>query len=335
MKAQIIRKFGDVSVFELTDISKPSLKPGHVLIKVHASSVNQIDCKIRSGAVLDIAPDFPAVLHGDVAGTIEALAADVIDFKIGDEVYGCAGGLRGLGGALAEFMLADARLLAKKPKSLSMMESAALPLVSITAWDALFNKAHLDKQKTVLIHGGVGGVGHIAVQLAKSVGAKVYTTVVNQEDIPLAKKLGADEVISVKEDPEKYVQRLTKGRGFDVVFDTVGGSNLDRSFFAAALNGIVVTTSARSTHDLTPLHNKGLSLHVVFMLLPMLTDQGREAHGEILKKLAVIIDQGKLKPLIDPKHFALKTVNEAHSFLESGKAKGKVVLTIKNEGNEL
>jgi len=334
MKTQIIKKFGDVSVFQLTDIPKPSLKPGHVLIKVHATSVNQIDCKIRSGAVPDIAPAFPAVLHGDFSGTIEEMATDVTDFKIGDEVYGCAGGLRGLGGALAEYMLADAKLIAKKPKSLSLMEAAALPLVSITAWEALFDKAHLNKQKTVLIHGGVGGVGHIAVQLAKSVGAKVYTTVVNSEDIALAKKLGADEVISVKEeDAEKYVQRLTEGRGFDVVFDTVGGPNLDHSFFATAMNGVVVTTAARSTHDLTPLHNKGLSLHVVFMLLPMLTHQGREMHGEILTKLAEIVDQGKLKPLIDPKHFTLKTVNEAHAYLESGKAKGKVILTIQNEDN--
>lgn len=134
MKGQLTKKFGDPSVFELSEISKPSLKSGHVLIKICATSVNQIDCKIRSGVVSAIAPDFPAILHGDVAGIVEEVADDVKTFKVGDEVYGCAGGLKGSGGALAEFMLVDAKLIAIKPKSLSMLESAALPLVSITAW---------------------------------------------------------------------------------------------------------------------------------------------------------------------------------------------------------
>lgn len=327
MKAQLIKKFGDPSVFELSEIATPDLKPGHVLIKVSATSVNQIDCKIRSGAVPAIAPDFPAILHGDVAGTIAAVAEDVKNFKVGDEVYGCAGGLKGSGGALAEFMLADARLLAKKPKSLSVLDSAALPLVSITAWEALFTKANLTNKKSILIHGGVGGVGHIAVQLAKWCGAKVYTTVLKNEDFSLAKSFGADEVINAKEeDVEKYVARLTDNQGFDVVFDTVGGPNLDKSLFAARTNGAVVTTVARSTHDLTPMHNKALSLHVVFMLLPILKNQGREAHGKILAKIAEIVDEGKLKPLIDTHRFTLDTVRDAHTLLESGKANGKVVI---------
>ena len=329
MKAQIISQFGDPTVFKLMDIPKPMIKSGHVLIKVAATSVNQIDCKIRSGAVPAIAPDFPAILHGDVAGIVDAIASDVTQFKVGDEVYGCAGGFKGLGGALAQFMLADTKLIAKKPASLSMLESASLPLVSITAWEALFKKATLEKDKTILIHGGVGGVGHIAVQLANWCGAKTYTTILKNEDIALAKSLGADEIINAKEENvETYVQRLTQGRGFDVVFDTVGGANLDRSFIAAAMNGAIVTTAARSSHDLTPLHNKGLSLHVVFMLLPLLTNVGREGHGQILSQLATVIDQGKLKPLIDPHQFTLATVHEAHALLESGKAHGKIVLSI-------
>lgn len=329
MKAQLINRFGDPSVFELSDISKPTLKPGHLLIKVCATSVNQIDCKIRSGAVGAIAPDFPAILHGDVAGIVEAVADDVKTFKVGDEVYGCAGGLKGSGGALAEFMLADAKLIAKKPKSLSMLESAALPLVSITAWEALFTKAKLTNKNTILIHGGVGGVGHIAVQLANWCGAKVFATVLKNEDFSLAKSFGATDVINAKEeDVEKYVARLTKNEGFDIVFDTVGGPNLDKSLFAAATNGAVVTTAARSTHDLTPMHNKALSLHVVFMLLPILKNQGREAHGKILSQIASIVDEGKLKPLIDSNHFNLKSAPEAHALLESGKAQGKVVISI-------
>lgn len=332
MKAQVIKQFGDPSVFELMDVPLPTLKPGQVLIKVAATSINQIDCKIRSGAVPALSPEFPAVLNGDVAGVITAVAPDVQNVKIGDEVYGCAGGLRGTPGALAEFMLADSKLIAKKPTSLSMAEAAALPLVTITAWEALFKKAKLTANKNILIHGGVGGVGHIAVQLAKWCGANVYATVLKNEDFSLAKSLGADEIINAKEEEvEKYVARLTQGKGFDVVFDTIGGSNLDRSLFAAAMNGCVVTTVARSTHDLTPMHNKGLSLHVVFMLLPILTGIGREEHGEILSKVAEIVNQGKLKPLIDPHQFTLEQISDAHRLLESGKARGKVVLSIKNQ----
>ena len=329
MKAQLIKKFGDPTVFELSEISKPDLKPGSVLIKVYATSVNQIDCKIRSGAVDAIAPDFPAILHGDVAGMIEAVSPEVTNFKVGDEVYGCVGGLKGSGGALVEFILADAKLISKKPKSLSMLEAAALPLVSITAWEALFEKAKLTNKNNILIHGGVGGVGHIAVQLAKWCGAKVYTTVLKQEDFSLAKSLGADEVINAKEENvEKYVTRLTGDRGFDIVFDTVGGQNLDKSFIAAGINGSVVTTAARSTHDLTPMHNKALKLSAVFVLLPILKNHGRETHGKILSEIAKIVDSGQLKPMIDSHKFTLETISEAHALLESGKAQGKVVLSV-------
>ncbi len=328
MKAQLIKQFGGTHVFELSEIPKPQLKEGHVLIKVHATSVNQIDCKIRGGALSAIAPDFPAILHGDVAGVIEAVSPELKNFRIGDEVYGCVGGLKGSGGALAEFVLADAKLIAKKPASLSMLEAAALPLVSITAWEALFEKAHLTKENTVLIHGAVGGVGHIAVQLAKYCAAKVYATVRKQEDFSLAKSLGADEVINADEDVESYVNRLTQGRGFDVVFDTVGGLNLDKSLSAASVDGIVVTTAARSTHDLTPMHNKALSLSAVFMLLPILKNHKRERHGKILAEIAKMVDQGKLKPLLDPHKFTLATVGDAHALLESGKACGKVVVAV-------
>lgn len=327
MKAQIITQFGNPSVFTFTDIPKPTLKPGHVLIKVFATSVNPVDCKIRSGAVPGIAPEFPALLHGDVAGVIEEIASDVKNFKVGDEVFGCAGGLRGTPGALAEYMLADARLLAKKPKSLSMLETAALPLVSITAWEALFKKAHLTKDQNILIHGGAGGVGHVAIQLAKWCGSTVYTTVRKTEDISLTKSFGADVAInSSEEDTEDYVKRRTEGKGFDVIFDTIGGAHLDQCFAAAKLNGTIVTTVARSTNDLTPMHNKALSLHVVFMLLPLLTNIGRAEHGEILAKIADIVDMGKLKPMLDKRRFTLESIGEAHALLESGEARGKVVV---------
>lgn len=329
MKAQIINSFGHPSVFTMVDLPIPKIKPGHVLIKVIATSVNPIDCKVRSGAVASIAPEFPAILHGDVAGVVEEVGEGVTQFKKGDEIYGCAGGFRGLSGALAEYMLVDAKLIAKKPKSLSMLEAAALPLVSITAWMALFEKAKLISGMDVLVHGGVGGVGHIAVQLAKWCGAKVFTTVRNNEDFVIVKSFGADEVINVQEDDvAEYKKRLTSDQGFAVIFDTVGGANLANSFEAAAVNATVVTIAARSTNDLTPMHNKGLSLHCVLMLLPLLTNQHREHYSKILKQIANIVDEGKLKPSIDPHRFTLEHVAKAHELLESGHAKGKIVISV-------
>ncbi len=329
MKAQLIHAFGDPSVFTMENIALPQIAPGQVLIKVNATSVNQIDCKIRSGAVAAIAPTFPAILHSDVAGIVESVGEGVSRFKKGDEVYGCAGGLRGLGGALAEFMLADERLIAKKPTSISMQEAAALPLVSITAWEALFEQTPLKKGAHVLIHGGAGGVGHVAIQLAKWHGTKVYTTVTNDEDAATVKALGAEDAINVKEETvESYKQRLTNDRGFDFIFDTVGGPNLNNSFAAAAINGTVVTTAARVTLDLTPMHSKALHLHCVFMLLPLLGNENREHHGKVLEKLAQVVDEGELKPMIDPNYFTLATTAQAHALLESGKAHGKVVISI-------
>ncbi|MFS0599759.1 zinc-dependent alcohol dehydrogenase family protein [Peribacillus frigoritolerans] len=327
MKAQIIQSFGDPSVFQLEEVSKPELKPGHVLIQVKASSVNPIDTKVRAGAVPAVAPEFPAVLHGDVAGLVSAVGEGVTEFKVGDEVFGCAGGFKGTGGALAEFMLADADLLAHKPKNLTMEEAAALPLVAITAWEALFNRAHLVPGQDILIHAATGGVGHIAIQLAKWQGATVYTTASSQEKLEIGTRLGADVTINYrKESVHDYVQKHTDGKGFDVVFDTVGGENLDRSFEAAAVHGTVAAIAARSTHDLSPVHSKGLSLHVTFMLLKILNKDMHKQYGEILKKVAKVVEEGKLRPLVDPNMFTFDEVSKAHEYLESGKAIGKIVL---------
>lgn len=329
MRAQIINRFGEPGVFELVETPKPILQPGHVLVKVAATSINPIDVKVRSGLVKSLAPAFPAILHGDVAGVIEEVAADITDFKIGDEIYGCAGGFLTRPGALAEYMLVDPRFIAKKPKKLSMLEAAALPLVSITAWQALFSKAKLQNNQTILIHAGMGGVGHIAVQLAKWRGANVHATVRRDEDFSKVKNFGAETVINAQnEDVASYVARLTQNKGFEVVFDTVGGDNLDKSFLAAGFNGTVVTIAARSTHDLSPLHSKGLSLHCVFMLLPFLNNTVQCEFNKILTEIAALVDQEKLKPCIDPNTFTLETIRDAHSYFESGKARGKVVIKI-------
>lgn len=331
MQAKIINEFGGPTIFEMKQIQKPEVIPGHVLIKVAATSVNQIDCKIRSGAVKEISPAFPAILHGDVAGTIVEVGRGVEHLKEGDHVYGMAGGIKGtVGGALAEYMLADEKLIARKPGTFSMTQAAAMPLVTITAWEALIKKVKLNENHRVLIHGGVGGVGHIAVQIAKWLGAYVATTVLSDDDIETAKQMGADAVINAKnETVEEYVSRLTDGgKGFDVVFDTVGGANLLNSFAAAKINGDVVTTAARATIDLSLVHNKALNLHAVFILLPLISGEDREGHGKILEAVSIVSDKGIFRPLLDVAQFSLDSVGAAHAWVESGKAKGKVVLTV-------
>lgn len=328
MKALVINEFGTPNLFQRQTLPYPStLAPNQVLIKVAATSVNPVDYKIRLGSASGIAPYFPAVLHGDVAGTIVQVGTEVTKFQIGDQVYGCAGGVKGLSGALAEYMVADADLLALKPQTLSMANAAALPLVGITAYEALFQRSKILPGQTVLIHGGTGGVGHIAIQLAKLQGATVFTTVSSPEKSVIAKNLGADVVINYRETTvEDYVKTYTKRKGFNLVFDTVGGANLDRSFEATALNGTVISISTHSEHNLSLLHNKGLTLHVVFMLIPLLHNINRANHGAILQELSYLVDEGKVRPLIDSQ-FGFSEVAQAHQRAESGQAIGKVILT--------
>ena len=327
MQAQRIQEFGVSTVFETADIPTPELRPGHVLIEVRASSVNPVDYKVRGNGP-PIAPDLPAVLHGDVAGVITAVGEGVERLEVGDEVYGCAGGVKGQGGALADTMLADARLVAKKPQTLDFAEAAALPLVTLTAWEGLIDKANIQAEQRILVHGGTGGVGHIALQLAKARGAHVTAATSSAEKLQIAKELGADETVNYREEEvASYVERLTNGAGFDVVFDSTGGDNLVNSFGAARLNGAVITPSSSRTYDLSVMHQKGLSLHVVFMLIPMLYNVGRARHGKILAEAAQLVDAGKLRPLVDETRFTFAEVGRAHDYLEGGEAVGKVVLT--------
>jgi len=326
MKAMVINKYGEDAVFELEQVNKPELKEGHVLIKIAASSVNTIDTMIRTmGSNLPLSPQAPAILGMDFSGTVEAVSDDVEAYSVGDEVYGCAGGLADLQGTLADFIVADSRLIAHKPKNLSMKEAAALPLVGITAFEGL-TRAGISKGQKVLVHGGSGGVGHVAVQLAKYFGADVYATDAGGDRSLLIEKLGATAINFKEEKVEDYVNKYTGASGFDIVFDTVGGTNLANSFNAVALNGQISTTLALCEADLTMAHFKGASLHVVFMLIPMLHNFKREKHGQILRTLTKIIEQENLKPVVDQKSFKLEDVGAAYAHLLSGKAIGKVVV---------
>jgi len=328
MKAMIVNAYGSSDVFEQVNIDKPVIKPGHVLVKIAATSVNTVDTMIRQmGQDLALSPALPAVLGMDFAGVIEEIGEGVDNFNIGDEVYGCAGGLADLQGALAEFMLVDSQLIAHKPTTISMREAAALPLVGITAYEGLM-RASVTKGQKVLVHGGSGGVGHVALQLAKHLGAEVYSTGGGETQLEMIESLGATGINYRSESVADYVEQYTGGRGFDVVFDSVGGANMLNSFEATALNGHVATTVSMLEIDLTLAHFKGLSLHVVFMLIPMLHNIKREQHGEILTKLANMVDQGALRPVVDTEHFDLHDIGKAHDHLASGKALGKVVVSL-------
>ncbi len=326
MKAMIINRYGENATFEPAEVPTPSPRPGHVLIKIAASSVNTVDTMIRTmGKDLPLSPDTPAILGMDLAGTVEAIGEGVEGFAIGDEVYGCAGGLADLPGTLAEYICADSRLIAHKPQNLSTREAAAIPLVGITAYEGLM-RAGISKGQKVLVHGGSGGVGHIAVQLARHFGADVFSTGGGDKQLALIESLGATPINYKTESVEQYVATHTGGTGFDIVFDSVGGANMTKSFEAAALNANIATTVAVCELDLSVAHFKGLSLHVVFMLIPMLHNVRREAHAEILQTLARIAESGSLTPVVDESNFTLQQAGEAHARLQSGQAMGKVVI---------
>lgn len=325
MKAMIIKKLGSSDVFQLAEKAKPVLKPGHMLVEVKASSVNPLDTMLRSSDT-PWSANLPEILHGDVAGIVTEVADDVSNFKVGDEVYGCAGGIAGIDGALAEFMLVDADLMALKPKTLTMRQAAVLPLVSITAWEALCHKLKVKQGDKVLIHGATGGVGHVAIQLAKHLGAEVTATS-TPRNMKLAASIGADHLVDIKvQSVSDYVQQYTKGVGFDAIFDPVAGDNIQLSFEAARFNGAVATTLP--IDNVLQVALKSLSFHSVLMLIPMVEGINRQSHGEILTQIAELVDSGIIKPLLDESDFTIWQVAEAHARLESGAAVGKIALRV-------
>lgn len=326
MKAMVIDSYGGPEVFYEKEIDRPQIKPGYLLVKVHASSVNPIETKIRSGLVPAVTPPFPAVLNGDFSGVVMEIGEGVTGYKAGDEVFGCAGGAVGETGALAEYMLVDSRLIWHKPENIDHSTAALYPLVSITASE-LLEKAQIKEGDRVLVHGIAGGVGHMALQLAKLTGAKVYGTVSGDSKGKSALELGADAVINYREKSvEEYVKQHTGSQGFDVVIDTVGGENLLNSFKAVKLNGTVCTTNSRVSLDLGMMHRKGISLRCVFILIAILDGVGRERHGEILRGIKGYVESGKLRVLKAEKEFLFTEVGKAHQYLESRKAEGKIAL---------
>jgi len=314
--------------FRSTEIERPVPAAGQVLVRIHASGINPLDTKIRAGRAEHARQPLPAVLGIDLAGVVEAVGAGVTRFAVGDAVYGMATGIGGAQGSLAQYAAVDARLLAPKPANLTMREAAALPLVTITAWEGLVDRAQLRAGQSVLVHGGAGGIGHVAVQLALARGARVFATG-TAEQAGVIKASGATPIDYQRESVADYVATHTGGAGFDVVFDTVGGATLDASFQAARVyGGHVLSALGWGTHALAPLSFRAASYSGVFTLLPLLTGQGRERHGEILAEAAALAEAGRLQPRLDERRFGLADIEAAHALVAQGHARGKVVVEI-------
>lgn len=311
--------------FRVATLPRPVAGPGEVLVRIHAAAVNPLDTKIKQGVAAHAKHPLPAILGIDMAGSVEAIGHGVTGFRAGDAVYGMTGGVGGVQGSLAEYAAVDARLLAHKPGNLSMAEAAALPLAVITSWEGLVDRAGVSPGQTVLVQGGSGGVGHVAVQLAQHFGAKVFATG-SEQSRGVIESLGAGFIDYRGETVPDYVARLTNGRGFDIVFDTVGGASLDASFQSVCLFGHVVSALGWGTHSLAPLSFRAASYSGIFTLLPLLSGEGREHHGEILEAAARIAEAGSLKPIVNPQHFTLDTADEAYRAVVERPAIGKIVV---------
>lgn len=326
MRAMVINKFGNSGVFELVEMERPQPKPHEVLIKVEASSVNPVDYKIRDGRAAFLCPEFPAILHPDCAGTIVEIGDDATNFEIGDRVYAFASGIAGKLGALAEYMVADARMITKIPNNLSFIEAAALPLVSVTSWYAMIDVAQVHKDQSVLIIGGTGGVGHIALQLAKIRGTVVAVTVSNSKKAELAKKLGADIIINYNEIPlSQWMETAPDKAGYDVVFNTPGAPSINGAVAAAKIGGTIV--DILGDFPTKPgFQGKWLTFKSLFAGHEIVAGTNPSYVGTILTEIAKLIDGGKLEPVIDQKHFKFSEVGIAHDYAEAESPTGKVVL---------
>jgi NADPH:quinone reductase len=313
--------------FKEVELARPALETNQVLVRIAASGVNPLDTKIRAGKSPHAKQPLPAVPGVDMAGTVEEVGSDVTAFRPGDEVYGMVGGVGGHQGTLAELVAVDVDLLARKPKNLSMRQAAALPLSVITAWEGLVDRAKVHAGQEVLVHAGAGGVGHVAVQIARAFGAKVFATV-SEEKKKVVEGFGAIPIDYRSLTVEEYVSAFTGGKGFDVVYDTVGGATIDASFAAVKrYTGHVLSCLGWSSHSLAPLSFRGATYSGVFTLLPLITGEGRAHHGEILARAAELAEAGKLTPFLNEQRFSTGEIAAAHALVESG-AFGKVVVEI-------
>jgi NADPH:quinone reductase len=318
MRAMVMPRFGGPELFERRDVPKPTPGPGEVLVRVIASGTNPVDAKIRAhGTWAGITP--PAILGSDVAGIVEQVGPGVTDLAVGDEVYYTPEVFGNHAGSYAEYNVASAAIVAKKPKNLSFVEAAAVPLAGGTAWEALVERLKVTVAETVLIHGGAGGVGSFAVQIARAAGARVLATA-GPDNQQTLKELGADVPINYRsQDPAAVALQETGGQGVEVVFDTVGGELIARSLAATRPFGRLACILTPAG-DLSSIYTRNLTLHGVF-----LTRQRAR-----LEAMARLIERGEMKPLVD-EVLPLEQVRRAHERLDSGHGRGKIVLRVAEE----
>ncbi len=318
MKAMILKSFGGPDSFELSDVPKPVPQAGQVLVRVHATSINPLDYQVRRGDYPDLVP-LPAITGHDVSGVVEAIGPGVSAFAPGDEVWYTPQIFDGQG-SYAEYHVAAESIIARKPASLSHLEAASLSLVGGTVWEALTVRAVLRVGESILIHGGAGGVGHVAIQVAKAMGARVFTTV-RESNADFVRSLGADVVIDyTQEDYVEAIMRETAGHGVDVVFDTIGGDTLSCSADALAQLGRVVSiVDIAQPQNLVQAWGKNASYHFVFT---------RQNRGK-LDELSALVERGQLRPHVGAV-YSLADIPLAHARLESANngLLGKIAIAV-------
>ena len=308
MKAAVIKDYG--AQVEILEVPRPQLLADSVLIEVHASSVNPVDGIVQAGYLKEMMPiTFPFTMGFDVSGVVLEVGEQVSKFKIGDEVFSRPNGMQA--GTIAEFSVIKEEELALKPSNISHQEAASIPLVGLTAFQAMVSKANLQKGQKILIHAGSGGVGTLAIQIAKHLGAFVATTT-SGSNTEMVKNLGADIVIDYK--TQNFEDEI---KDYDVVFDMMGGDIMNRSFKVLKKGGCLV--SIKSFEDSKGLAKQyGLKFESFFMW----------PSGEMLRQLAQLISDGALKPVID-RTFSIDQLKEAYDYLNTGRAKGKIVIEVK------
>ena len=332
MKAFILKRYGKKEKLELAEISEPVLKEHDVLVRIHAAGVNLLDSKIRNGEFKLILPYKPTFTLGhDVAGVVINVGSNVSKFKIGDEVYARPTDHRI--GSFAEFIAMNENDVASKPKNLSMEEAASIPLVGLTAWQALVEKANLKKGQKVFIQAGSGGVGTFAIQLAKHLGATVATTT-SAVNIDLVKSLGADIVIDYKKDDFETILK-----DYDIVLNSQDTKTLEKSLRVLKPDGKVISISGPPDPDFGQQINANWFLKIVLKFLSAgIRKKAKRlgvnfsflfmrAQGEQLSQITKLIESVVIKPVID-KVFPFEQTNEAMAYVEMGRAKGKVVIKI-------
>jgi alcohol dehydrogenase len=331
VKAFIVDRYGSKTGMRAGDMPEPALLDGDVLVQIHAAGVNLLDAKIRNGDFKRILPHrLPLILGHDVAGVVVGVGSRVQRFKPGDEVYARPADPRV--GAFAEFISMKESDVAHKPTSLTMEEAASIPLVGLTAWQVLIEKANLKTGQKVLIHAGSGGVGTFAIQLAKHLGATVATTTTHLE---LVKRLGADVAIDYRK--EDFAESL---RDYDVVLNSLPGDTLARSLRVLKPGGQLISISGPPDPDFArELGTSWAVRQVVRVLSHRIRRQAKRRHvryaflfmranGDQLREIAALIDSGAIRPVVD-RVFPFDATNEALAYVETGRAKGKVVVKVR------